>query len=44
MLNFDAADISANIRNAVTKAATQKILLTLAEKGEITQKTYGTRA
>lgn len=36
------ADISANLKNAVSKAATQKILLALSEKQSITQKTYGT--
>ncbi|KAG9128074.1 hypothetical protein FRC07_005214 [Ceratobasidium sp. 392] len=35
------ADISANLGNAVSKPATQKILLALAERGAITQKTYG---
>ncbi len=34
-------DISANLKNAVTKSSAQKILLALAEKDEITQKTYG---
>ncbi len=34
-------DISANLKNAVTKSSAQKILLALAEKAEITQKTYG---
>ncbi|KIO34347.1 hypothetical protein M407DRAFT_16877 [Tulasnella calospora MUT 4182] len=36
-----AADVSANIRNVVSKPATQKILATLAERGAITQKVYG---
>lgn len=38
---FGAVDVSANLKGAVPKAATQKILLALAEKGEIVQKTYG---
>lgn len=38
---FGAADISANIKGVVSKPATQKILLAAAERGEITQKTYG---
>ncbi|KAF8339582.1 TBPIP-domain-containing protein [Cantharellus anzutake] len=38
---YGAADISANLKNAVSKPNTQKILLALAEKDEITQKTYG---
>ena len=39
---YGAVDISANLKGAVPKPATQKILLALAEKGEVTQKTYGT--
>ncbi|KAG8906813.1 hypothetical protein FRB99_006080 [Tulasnella sp. 403] len=35
------ADVSANLKNAVSKPATQKILTALAERGAITQKTYG---
>ncbi|CAG7849312.1 SubName: Full=Uncharacterized protein {ECO:0000313/EMBL:CCA70947.1} [Serendipita indica DSM 11827] len=35
------SDISANIKGIVSKPATQKILLAAAERGEITQKTYG---
>lgn len=35
------ADVSANLKNAVSKPATQKILLALAEKSDIKQKTYG---
>jgi hypothetical protein len=35
------ADVSANIKNVVSKPATQKILAALAERGEITQKVYG---
>ncbi|KAF8486428.1 TBPIP-domain-containing protein [Russula ochroleuca] len=38
---YGAVDISANLKGAVPKTATQKILLALAEKGEVTQKTYG---
>ncbi|KAH9957120.1 TBPIP-domain-containing protein [Russula dissimulans] len=37
---YGAVDISANLKGAVPKPATQKILLALAEKGEVTQKTY----
>lgn len=38
---FGAVDVSANLKGAVPKTATQKILATLADKGEITQKPYG---
>ncbi|KDQ14884.1 hypothetical protein BOTBODRAFT_109484 [Botryobasidium botryosum FD-172 SS1] len=38
---YGSSDISANLKNAVPKTAAQKILMTLAAKGEITQKTYG---
>ncbi|KAI6039705.1 TBPIP-domain-containing protein [Pisolithus marmoratus] len=38
---FGAVDISANLKGAVPKTLTAKILLALAEKGEIMQKTYG---
>ncbi|KAF7797963.1 hypothetical protein EIP86_009170 [Pleurotus ostreatoroseus] len=38
---FGAVDVAANLKGAVPKATTQKILVALAEKGEITQKTYG---
>ena len=38
---FGAVDVSANLKGAVPKTATQKILAALAEKGEITQKPYG---
>ena len=38
---FGAVDVSANLKGAVTKPLTQKILAALAEKGEIVQKTYG---
>ncbi|KIK68955.1 hypothetical protein GYMLUDRAFT_213799, partial [Collybiopsis luxurians FD-317 M1] len=36
-----AVDVAANLKGAVPKAATQKILVALAEKGELIQKTYG---
>lgn len=35
------ADVSANIKNVVSKLNTQKILLSLAENDLITSKTYG---
>lgn len=38
---FGAVDVSANLKGAVPKATTQKILLALVEKGEIVQKAYG---
>lgn len=38
---FGAVDVAANLKGAVPKATTQKILLALAEKGELTLKTYG---
>ena len=38
---FGAVDVCANLKGAVPKTATQKILAGLAEKGEITQKAYG---
>ena len=38
---YGAVDVSANLKGAVPKTATQKILLALAEKGELVQKTYG---
>jgi hypothetical protein len=38
---YGAVDVSANLKGAVPKTATQKILLALAEKGELAQKTYG---
>ncbi|KAH8991246.1 TBPIP-domain-containing protein [Lactarius akahatsu] len=40
---YGAVDVSANLKGTVPKPATQKILLALAEKGEVTQKTYGMR-
>jgi len=38
---FGAADIYANLKGAVAKTSVQKILVSLAEKGDITQKAYG---
>ncbi|OAX34742.1 TBPIP-domain-containing protein [Rhizopogon vinicolor AM-OR11-026] len=38
---FGAVDVAANLKGAVPKATTQKILVALAEKGEIVQKAYG---
>ncbi|KAI0728022.1 TBPIP-domain-containing protein [Fomitopsis betulina] len=38
---FGAVDVSANLKGAVPKAATQKILVALADKGDVVQKTYG---
>ncbi|KAJ7714342.1 TBPIP-domain-containing protein [Mycena maculata] len=38
---YGAVDVCANLKGAVPKAAVQKILLALAEKGELVQKTYG---
>ncbi|KIM63504.1 hypothetical protein SCLCIDRAFT_117295 [Scleroderma citrinum Foug A] len=38
---FGAVDIASNLKGAVPKATTAKILVILAEKGEIVQKTYG---
>ncbi|KAL5528963.1 hypothetical protein ACEPAG_4937 [Sanghuangporus baumii] len=38
---FGAVDVCANLKGAVPKTATQKILASLADKGEITQKGYG---
>ncbi|KAL6301153.1 TBPIP-domain-containing protein [Sparassis latifolia] len=38
---FGAVDVSANLKGAVPKTATQKIMVALAEKGELVQKTYG---
>jgi 26S proteasome regulatory subunit, ATPase 3, interacting protein len=38
---YGAVDVSANLKGAVPKTATQKILVALAEKGELVQKTYG---
>jgi len=41
---YGAVDVAANLKGAVPKTATQKILVALAEKGELTQKIYGMRA
>jgi 26S proteasome regulatory subunit, ATPase 3, interacting protein len=38
---YGAVDVAANLKGAVPKTATQKILTALAEKGELVQKTYG---
>ncbi|KAH7926365.1 TBPIP-domain-containing protein [Leucogyrophana mollusca] len=38
---FGAVDVAANLKGTVPKTATQKILVALAEKGELVQKTYG---
>ncbi|KAG9005828.1 hypothetical protein FRB94_003898 [Tulasnella sp. JGI-2019a] len=38
---YGAADVSANIKNVVSKPATQKILAALTERGLITTKAYG---
>ena len=38
---FGAVDVYDNLKGAVPKTATQKILVALAEKGELVQKTYG---
>jgi len=38
---YGAVDVAANLKGAVPKAATQKILLALAERGKLVQKTYG---
>ncbi|EIM91602.1 TBPIP-domain-containing protein [Stereum hirsutum FP-91666 SS1] len=38
---FGAVDVSANLKGSVPKTATQKILLALADKGDVTQKVYG---
>ncbi|KZP05169.1 TBPIP-domain-containing protein [Athelia psychrophila] len=38
---FGAVDVAANMKGAVPKTAMQKILIALAEKGELTQKLYG---
>ena len=38
---YGAVDVSANLKGAVAKSAVQKMLVALAEKGELVQKTYG---
>ncbi|KAJ7594603.1 TBPIP-domain-containing protein [Mycena floridula] len=37
---YGAVDVAANLKGAVAKATTQKILVALADRGELTQKTY----
>jgi 26S proteasome regulatory subunit, ATPase 3, interacting protein len=39
---YGAVDVAANLKGAVPKTAAQKILASLAERGELSQKTYGT--
>ena len=39
---YGAVDVAANLKGAVPKTLVQKILVTLAEKGDLVQKTYGT--
>ena len=38
---FGAVDVSANLKGSVPKAAAQKILVALAERGQLVQKTCG---
>lgn len=38
---YGAVDVSANLKGAVPKTSVQKILVALAEKGDLTQKAYG---
>ena len=38
---YGAVDVAANLKGAVPKTATQKILVALAEKGQLVQKVYG---
>jgi hypothetical protein len=38
---YGAVDVAANLKGAVQKTNVQKILVALAEKGELVQKTYG---
>jgi 26S proteasome regulatory subunit (ATPase 3-interacting protein) len=38
---YGAVDVAANLKGAVPKSAVQKIMVALAEKGELTQKIYG---
>ncbi|KAG6866417.1 hypothetical protein C0991_004702 [Blastosporella zonata] len=38
---YGAVDVSANLKGAIPKAATQKILIALTEKGQLVQKIYG---
>ena len=39
---FGAVDVSANLKGAVPKAAAQKILVALSERGDLVQKICGT--
>ena len=38
---FGAVDVSANLKGTVPKTAAQKILVALAERGDLVQKTCG---
>jgi hypothetical protein len=38
---YGAVDVAANLKGAVPKAAAQRILGALAERGDLVQKTYG---
>ena len=38
---YGAVDVAANLKGAVPKTAAQKILIALAERGDLVQKTYG---
>ncbi|KAG6820823.1 hypothetical protein H0H93_011117 [Arthromyces matolae] len=38
---YGAVDVAANLKGAIPKAAVQKILVGLTEKGQLTQKPYG---
>ena len=38
---YGAVDVAANLKGAVPKSAVQKVMVALAEKGELTQKVYG---
>jgi 26S proteasome regulatory subunit (ATPase 3-interacting protein) len=38
---YGAVDVAANLKGTVPKTAAQKILASLAERGELSQKTYG---
>jgi len=38
---YGAVDVAANLKGSVPKTAVQKILVALAEKGELVQKVYG---
>jgi 26S proteasome regulatory subunit (ATPase 3-interacting protein) len=39
---YGAVDVASNLKGAVPKTAAQKILVGLAERGELVQKPYGT--